>query len=59
MNDFEKIAKQETNEKTALLLMLGIISEKLSEIISLLKNQKERDEKHVSAVCILTPEDYD
>lgn len=36
MTEFEKIGKRETNENTALILMLGVLSEKLSEIIKLL-----------------------
>lgn len=42
MENFEKISRQETNENTALILMLGVISEKLSEIIGLLKNKKQQ-----------------
>lgn len=51
MENFEKISRQETNENTALILMLGVISEKLSSIIDLLKINKLPKAK-------LTPEDY-
>lgn len=51
MTDFERIARQEKNENTALILMLGEISGKLTNIIDLLKIKKtEKNE--------LTPEDY-
>lgn len=36
-SDFERIYKQESNEKTALVLMLGVLSEKLSDITDLMK----------------------
>lgn len=51
MTDFERIAKQESNEHTALILMLGEISGKLSTIIDLLKIKKTPKSE-------LTPEDY-
>ena len=48
---FLKIHENETNENTALILMLGDISGKLTNIIDLLKIKKtEKNE--------LTPEDY-
>lgn len=51
MTDFERIAKQESNEYTALILMLSEISGKLNAIIDLLKVKRvERIE--------LIPEDY-
>ena len=37
MKEFEKISRRETNEHTALILMLSVISDKISEIILLLK----------------------
>lgn len=48
---FKEIYKNETNEHTAFVLMLSVISEKLSEIINLL------GEKPTSKTA-LTPEDY-
>jgi hypothetical protein len=39
---FNKFQKNETNEHTALILMLGVLSEKLSEIISLLEKNNAR-----------------
>ena len=51
MENFEKISRQETNENTALVLMLGVISEKLSSIIDLLKISKLPKAK-------LTPKDH-
>ena len=48
---FKEIYKNETNEHTAFVLMLGVISEKLSEIINLL------EKKPISKIE-LTPEDY-
>ena len=51
MKDFERIAKQESNENTALILMLGEISGKLSTIIDLLKVKK-------TEIFELLPEDY-
>ena len=45
MTSFERIAKQETNENTALILMLGIISEKLTEIIRILKDKKTNNKQ--------------
>lgn len=37
LGEFERITKQESNEKTALILMLGILGEKLSDITDLMK----------------------
>lgn len=37
-NLFKEIYENETNEKTAFILMLGVLSEKLSEIVKLLQN---------------------
>lgn len=48
---FKEIYKSETNEHTAFVLMLGVISEKLSEIINLLKGK-------ATSKTDLTPEDY-
>ena len=48
---FKEIYKNETNEHTAFVLMLGVISEKLSEIINLL------GQKPISKID-LNPEDY-
>ena len=48
---FKEIYKSETNEHTAFVLMLGVISEKLSEIINLLKGKATNKTD-------LTPEDY-
>lgn len=48
---FKEIYKAETNEHTAFVLMLGVISEKLSEIINLLKGK-------ATSKTDLTPEDY-
>ena len=42
MTEFEKIGKRETNENTALILMLGVLSEKLSEIIKLLSENSQK-----------------
>jgi hypothetical protein len=57
MTDFEKTSKQEKNENTALILMLGEISAKLSRIIELLKKSKEaEDEKFYLPI---TTADYD
>lgn len=42
MNEFEKIYTSEKNEKTAFILMLSVISEKLNEVIDLLaQNNKQ------------------
>lgn len=51
MKNFERIAKQESNEKTALILMLGEISGKLKVIIDLLRADKIEK-------TALKPEDY-
>lgn len=51
MTDFERIARQESNENTALILMLGEISGKLTTIIDLLKAKKTEKIE-------LKPEDY-
>lgn len=48
---FKEIYKNETNEHTAFVLMLGVISEKLSAIINLL------EKKPISKID-LKPEDY-
>ena len=37
-NNFQQIYENETNEKTALILTLGVLGEKLSEIIKLIEN---------------------
>jgi chromosome condensin MukBEF ATPase and DNA-binding subunit MukB len=39
---FMKIHENEKNEKTAFILMLGVLSEKLTEIIDLLSANKEK-----------------
>lgn len=39
---FKDIYKNEKNEKTAFILMLGVLSEKLSEIIDLLKTNNKK-----------------
>lgn len=49
--DFEEIARRESNENTALILMLGEISGKLKVIIDLLKAKKVENNE-------LVPEDY-
>lgn len=58
MTDFEKMYKNEKNDKTALILMLSVISEKLIEIITLLKDTKEnaKDKKFYLPITIA---DYD
>lgn len=72
MKDFEKIAKEETNEFTALILMLGVLGEKLTDIANListsnnlskeillcLKKQKESDKKEYKFIGLLNKEDY-
>lgn len=40
--DFEEIARKERNENTALILMLGELSGKLSQIIKLLSQNNEK-----------------
>lgn len=65
---FMEISKREKNENTALILMLGVLSEKLTEIINLLqtsnklakevKEQKENIKKEIVIIEQLTPEDY-
>lgn len=39
---FMEIHKKEKNENTSLILMLGVLSEKLSEIIDLLKTNNKK-----------------
>lgn len=41
MKDFEKIKDQETNENTALILMMSILGDKLSRIIDLLEKSNK------------------
>lgn len=48
---FKEIYKNETNEHTAFVLMLGIISEKLTQIINLLEGRTKTKVE-------LTTEDY-
>ena len=38
---FEEIYERENNEKTAFILMLGVLSEKLTEIINLLEDNNK------------------
>lgn len=70
MKNFEKIAKEETNEFTALVLMLGVLGDKLtgiaglistsntlsSEIIECLKKQSEK--KEFKPMRLLSRDDY-
>lgn len=69
MTDFEKIAKQERNEYTALILMLGVLGEKLTDITNListsttlsneiLKQLKEGNKKEFKPMRLLSKEDY-
>lgn len=39
---FKEIDKNEKNEKTAFIIMLGVLSEKLTEIINLLSENKTK-----------------
>lgn len=71
---FKKIYKEEKNEATAFVIMLGVLSEKMTEIIVLLesldkkadkilllaKNQKEKPPQKTEILIIepMTPEDY-
>lgn len=45
MNDFQKIMERETNENTARIMMMSIMSEKLSTIVELLKENNSTFEK--------------
>lgn len=72
MKDFKEIARQETNEFTAFILMLGVLSEKLSdiadlistsnklskEILSCLKDGNLGSKKEIIILEPMTPEDY-
>ena len=72
MKDFEKISKEETNEFTALILMLGVLREKLTgiadlisisnalskEMLACLKKQNESEKKEYKPVRFLSKEDY-
>lgn len=71
-NLFTNINKNEKNENTALLLMLGVLSEKLTEIfleieksnklskeiISIIKRSEEKPMKEIVILQPLTKEDY-
>ena len=67
---FEKIEKQETNEKTALILMMSVLDKRLEkngELIKetnsvsqeILKMIKETKPKKIGFSMNLSPEDYD
>lgn len=72
MKDFEKIAKEETNEFTALVLMLGVLSTKLTnitdlisvsnalskEMLTCLKKQNESEKKEFKPLRLLSRDDY-
>ena len=72
MKDFEKIARQEKNEFTALVLMLGVLGEKLTDIADLisasntlsneihlcLKKQNESEKKEFKPMRLLSRDDY-
>ena len=69
---FKEIYKNETNEHTAFILMLGVLSEKLTEIFSeieksnklltemfsCLKKEKEAVKKEIVIIEPLSVEDY-
>ena len=69
---FKEVYKNEKNENTALILMLGVLSEKLTEIfseieksnklskeiISCLKGTEEKPIKEIVILQPLTKEDY-
>ena len=73
MKDFKNILEQEKNETTALILMLSVLSQKLSDIAELLKGlnklssdllscqqcPKESEKQSKIYYMCLTPEDYD
>ena len=70
---FKEIYKKETNEATALILMLGVLGEKLTDIANLmstsntllneillcLKKQKVTDKKEYKPMLFLSREDFD
>jgi hypothetical protein len=72
MKDFKEIARQETNEFTALILMLGVLSEKLTDITDLLSmsntlskeilvcltRQADGDKKEHKPMRLLSRDDY-
>ena len=43
MELFEKFAKQESNENTALILMLGVVNKNIERIIDILKDKKGKN----------------
>lgn len=65
MKEVEKILKQETNEHTALILMMSILGEKLdkqnkllSEILALLENNEKEEKTKILFIEPLKDEDY-
>jgi hypothetical protein len=72
---FMKIHENEKNENTAFVLMLGVLSEKMTEIINLLEdcnkkielikndletvNSQKKELEEKKFYMPLTPEDYD
>ena len=69
---FKNIFEKEKNEATAFVLMLGVLSEKMTEIIGLLqdlnkkssnillsvKTQNSKPKKEILIIEPMTPEDY-
>ena len=69
---FERIGKTEKNEHTALILMLGVLGEKLTDVaklieqsnklsadmLSCLQNDKMKSKTEIVIIEPLTPEDY-
>lgn len=72
MKHFEKITKQQTNELTDLILMVGVLSKKLTNIADLIsvsnillkenllcnKKQKESNGQDYKLKGLLSKEDY-
>lgn len=50
MKDFEKIRGQETNENTALILMMSILGDKLSHIAELLETSNKTSTRILSCL---------